>query len=74
MTFTIGAVLLKLLITGAVTFIAGFLVGANWFKRKGNGGTIKDALKSSYKEDMKKLEEAYFKGKAELDAKYKDRS
>ena len=40
MTFTIGTVFIEFVATGVVGLIAGFLIGANWYKRKGNGTVI----------------------------------
>ncbi len=43
MTFTIGTVFIEFVATGVVGLIAGFLIGANWYKRKGNG-TVKSTV------------------------------
>jgi len=40
MTFTIGTVFIEFVATGLVALVAGFLIGANWYKRKGNGTVI----------------------------------
>jgi len=40
MTFTIGTMMLEFIATGLIALVAGFLIGANWYKRKGNGTVI----------------------------------
>jgi len=40
MTFTIGTVFIEFIATGLIALVAGFLIGANWYKRKGNGTVI----------------------------------
>jgi len=59
MTLTIGAVLIKLLITAVVAFIAGLFVGAAWFKRKAANGftTVDAAAKAELKAREKAIRE-----------------